>query len=84
MALGDSLMMLGLIQNQGRPLRLLMDPGPWRAPLESHPLVAEVAPPPGEPQKLGWYAVPVAKDGRGQAFLARESFTFGVPVLPVC
>ncbi|MBI4798468.1 MAG: hypothetical protein HY794_07000 [Desulfarculus sp.] len=83
MALGDSLMMLGLIQNQGRRVRLLMDPGPWRDLVESHPLVAEVAAPPGEPERLGWYAVPVAKDGRGQVFLARESFTFGVPVLPV-
>lgn len=83
MALGDSLMMLGLIRNQGRRVTLLMDPGPWRELLEAHPLVARVEAPPGEPERLGWYTVPVAKDGRGQAFLARESFTFGVPVTPL-
>jgi hypothetical protein len=83
MALGDTLMMLGLIRNQGRRLRLLMDPGPWRPLVESHPLVAEVVTPPGEPQHLGWYTVPVAMHGRDQAFWAKEHFTFGVPVLPV-
>jgi len=45
LALGDTLMLLGLLRNHGRPVRLHLDPGPLAGLVQGHPMVAELAPP---------------------------------------
>ncbi|MBI5520996.1 MAG: hypothetical protein HY910_00100 [Desulfarculus sp.] len=63
LALGDTLMLLGLIRNQGRPLRMYMDPGPTRPLLEGHPLVRELLPPGQPSQRFKLHRVPVGRAG---------------------
>ncbi len=83
LALGDTLMLLGLIRNQGRPIKLHMDPGPARELVQGHPLVAELLPP-GEPsRRFKLLRVPVGRAGRPLAWVSGTTHTLPLPVLPV-
>lgn len=83
LALGDTLMLLGLIRNQGRPVKLFMDPGPLRELVESHPLVAQLLPPAEPSRRFQLHRVPVGRAGRRQAWLSATTHTLPVPVLPL-
>lgn len=83
LALGDTLMLLGLIRNQGRPLRLYMDPGPARPLLEGHPLVRELLPPGQPSQRFKLLRVPVGRAGRNLAWLSDTVHPLPLPVLPL-
>jgi hypothetical protein len=83
LALGDTLMVLGLIRNQGRPVRLCFDPGPARELIEAHPLVRELAPPEAGPAGLEVAQVPVARSGRPASWASRVTHRLDLPVLPV-
>jgi hypothetical protein len=82
LALGDTLMVLGLIRNQGRPVRLHLEPGPGRELAESHPLVRELAAPrPGG--RLQVDQVPVGRSGRAASWMSATTHRLELPVLPV-
>lgn len=83
LALGDTLMLLGLIRNQGRPLRLYMDPGPCRELVEGHPLVRELLPPGQPSRRFRLWRVPVGRAGRGMAWVSGTLHPLPVPVLPL-
>lgn len=84
LALGDTLMMLGLIRNQGRPLCLHLEPSAALRPLlESHPLVRELAAPDGQGPDLGVAALPVERCGRASTWISNTTHTLGLGVLPV-
>lgn len=83
LALGDTLMLLGLIRNQGRPIRLFMDPGTARPLLESHPLVRELLPPGQPSQRFNLHRVPVRRAGRSLAWVSDTIHPLPVPVLPL-
>ncbi|MDR1398279.1 MAG: hypothetical protein LBJ14_11205 [Desulfarculales bacterium] len=83
LALGDTLMALGLLRNHGRPVRLYLSPSPEILPLlEAHPLVKEIVPPESgqgyELQEIG-----VARSGRPATWYARTVFSLKLGVLPV-
>jgi hypothetical protein len=83
LALGDTLMVLGLVRNYGRPVRLHFAPAPAVLPLlEAHPLIKDIMPPqPGqghEVRELG-----VARSGRPATWYASTAFTIKLGVLPV-
>lgn len=83
LALGDTLMVLGLIRNQGRPLTLHLDPGAARELVEGHPLVKELVTPDGPPPGMQVQRLPVERSGRGASWVSRTVFRYGVPVCPV-
>ncbi len=83
LALGDTLMVLGLLRNQGRPVRLFFDPGSARELVEGHPLVRELLPPRQEPGRLGVSQVPVARSGRLASWVSHTTHRLALPVLPV-
>lgn len=83
LALGDTLMMLGLIRNQGRPLRLHLDPGAARELVEGHPLVREMVAPQGPPEGLDVCRLPVERSGRAVSWISRTVHRLGFPVCPV-
>ena len=83
LALGDTLMVLGLIRNQGRPLTLHLDPGPDLRPLvESHPLVRELAPPRQSP-RFNLRRLPVGRSGRCFTWVSDQTYRLEVPVAPL-
>ncbi len=83
LALGDSLMVLGLIRNQGRPLTLHLDPGPdLRRLVEAHPLVRELAPP-REPERFNLRRLPVGRSGRRFTWISDQTYRLEVPVAPL-
>lgn len=83
LALGDALMVLGLIRNQAKPVRLYFNPGAARELVEAHPLVKELLSP--EKRPAGWEltAIPVGRSGRGQTWVSKMTHSYRVPVLPV-
>lgn len=83
LALGDTLMVLGLIRNQGRPVRLFLDPGPARELVEGHPLVRELVLRPEEGGAPGIQALPVARFGRAVTWVSAASLRLPVGVRPV-
>ena len=83
LALGDTLMVLGLIRNQGRPLRLFMDPGPARELVESHPLVRELVLSPEEGAAPAIQALPVARFGRAVTWVSAATLRLPQGVRPV-
>ncbi|MFH1061030.1 MAG: glycosyltransferase family 9 protein [Pseudomonadota bacterium] len=84
LALGDTLMVLGLVRNQGRPVRLHLDPaGSLRELVASHPLVAELLPPDDAAARFDLVRVPVGRAGRGASWLSATTFDLDLPVLPV-
>lgn len=81
LALGDTLMVLGLLRNQGRPVRLFMQPGAARELVESHPLVRElVLEPDGGPRIQ---ALPVARFGRAVTWVSAATLRLPQGVRPV-
>lgn len=84
LAVGDTLMVLGLIRNQGRPLKLRLDPrGSLRELVASHPLVKELLPPDETPPTFDLVRVPVGRAGRGSSWQSATTFELDLPVLPV-
>ncbi|MFZ5585176.1 MAG: glycosyltransferase family 9 protein [Thermodesulfobacteriota bacterium] len=84
LAVGDTLMVLGLLRNQGRPVRLHLAPsGSLRELVASHPLVAELTPPDDAPPRLDLVRVPVGRAGRGASWLSTTTLEMPMPVLPV-
>lgn len=83
LALGDTLMVLGLLRNQGKPVRLFFDPADVRDLVEGHPLVREVLPPKQEPGRLILDKVPVARSGRMASWVSQTTHRLNVPVLPL-
>lgn len=83
LALGDTLMVLGLIRNQGRPLTLHLDPGAARELVEAHPLVREIVAPSGPPPGLDVRRLPVERSGRGASWTSQTVFRLNLPVCPV-
>jgi hypothetical protein len=83
LALGDSLMLLGLVRNYGRPVRLFMDPLPAVLPLlNRHPLIKEVLPPlPDSNRHL--QKVAVGRSGRAETWHSRTVFKWDIPVWPL-
>ncbi len=83
LALGDSLMVLGLLRNYGKPVKLHFNPLPALLPLlQRHPLVKEICPP-GASNGLAVRAVAVPRSGRAQTWHATTIFNWAVPALPV-
>jgi len=83
LALGDTLMVLGLLRNQGRPVRLFFDPAGARELVEAHPLVKELNPPRQAPGRLRVEQVPVARSGRLASWVSKTTHRLQLPVLPV-
>lgn len=84
LAVGDTLMVLGLLRNQGRAVRLFLDPpGSLRELVAAHPLVRELAAPDGAPPRLELARVPVGRAGRSASWLSGTTHTLTLPVLPV-
>lgn len=83
LALGDTLMVLGLIRNQGRPLRLFLDPGPARELVESHPLVRELVLDPAADGGPVIQALPVARFGRAVTWVSAATLRLPQGVRPV-
>jgi hypothetical protein len=83
LALGDTLMVLGLLRNQGKPVRLFFDPANVRDLVEGHPLVKEVLPPKQEPGRLIVDQVPVARSGRLASWVSQTTHRLNLPVLPL-
>jgi hypothetical protein len=83
LALGDTLMVMGLIRNQGRPVKLLFNPGPSRELVESHPLVRELAPATEPSPRLNLKTLPVSRSGRAQSWTSDTLHRLWLPVLPV-
>lgn len=83
LALGDTLMVLGLIRNQGRPITLHLDPGPARELVEGHPLVKELVSPSGPPPGIDVIHIPVKRSGRQAAWTSRLVYRLSIPVCPV-
>jgi len=84
LALGDTLMVLGIIRNQGRPVRLHLEPPEGlRELVEGHPLVAELAPPAPERNRLDVRALPVGRSGRKVTWVSTTIHQIELPVLPV-
>ena len=83
LALGDTLMVLGLVRNQGRPLKLHLDPGPARELVEAHPLVRELITKPDRPSGLALTRLPVERSGRGATWFSATTHRLALPVLPV-
>lgn len=83
LALGDTLMVLGLIRNQGKPVRLHLDPGPARQLVQSHPLVKELAAPDGQPSRFKLRRLPVQRSGRKAAWVSDDTYRLPIPVAPL-
>ncbi|MCB2184819.1 MAG: hypothetical protein KQJ78_00270 [Deltaproteobacteria bacterium] len=83
LALGDTLMVLGLLRNLGRPLALCLDPGPQRELVEAHPLVRELRPPTDEPPAWAVRAVAQPSSGRAITWVSDSVHRLKVPVCPV-
>lgn len=82
LALGDTLMMLGLIRNQGRPVRLHMEPGGLAELVTSHPLVSEVVKPESPSERFAVTRLAVGRTGRSQTWVSRTTHPWRLPVLP--
>lgn len=83
LALGDTLMALGLIRNQGRPLRLYLNPGAARELVEAHPLVRELLPPDGKPSRFNLRRLPVERSGRSATWISDDVYRLTIPVIPL-
>lgn len=82
LALGDTLMLLGVLRNHGRPVKLHLDPGPLRPLVEGHPMVAELAAPDPE-NGDAVRAVAVRRFGRTVSWYSDKVQRVKLPVLPV-
>lgn len=82
LALGDTLMVLGVLRNYGRPV-VLHAPGAPAGILEGHPLIKELAADPQPPQKLKVRSLPVASSGRSQTWESDSCHILELPVLPM-
>lgn len=83
LALGDTLMVLGLLRNQGRPVRLYFDPAGSRELVEGHPLIKEILPPQEKASGLEVDQVPVARSGRQASWVSKTTHRVKLPVLPL-
>lgn len=83
LALGDTLMVLGLLRNQGRPVRLFLQPGAARELVESHPLVRELVLEVEADGGPGIQALPVARFGRAVTWVSAASLRLPLGVRPV-
>jgi hypothetical protein len=83
LALGDTLMVLGLLRNQGRPVRLYFDPSSSLDLVEGHPLVKEILAPQEKPGNLEVDQVPVARSGRLASWISKTTHRVHIPVLPL-
>lgn len=83
LALGDTLMVLGLLRNQGKPVKLYFDPANVRELVEGHPLVKELLPPHEGQSRLQVDQVPVARSGRLASWVSKTTHRLNLPVLPV-
>lgn len=83
LALGDTLMVLGLLRNQGKPVKLYFNPANVRELVEGHPLVKELLPPKQEPGRLVVDQVPVARSGRLASWVSKTTHRLNLPVLPL-
>jgi hypothetical protein len=83
LALGDTLMVLGLLRNQGRPVKLFFNPANTRELVEGHPLVKEMLPPQEGASRLKVDQVPVARSGRLASWVSNTTHRLRLPVLPL-
>jgi hypothetical protein len=83
LALGDTLMMLGLLRNRSRAVRLYFDPGPSRELVQAFPLVRELLPPDDRPTRVGLHQLPGGRTGRPFTWVSKTVHRLAVPVLPV-
>jgi hypothetical protein len=83
LAMGDTLMVLGLLRNQGRPVTLYFDPAISKELVEGHPLVKEILPPEAKPSSLQVDQVPVARSGRLASWISKTTHRVNLPVLPL-
>ena len=84
LALGDVLMVLGLIRNQGLPVRLRLRPGIARELVEAHPLVRDLVEEPGsEEGRLKLHEVRVERSGRSVAWSSDTTHEIPFAVTPV-
>lgn len=82
LALGDTLMLLGLLRNQGRPVRLHLD-SKFQEILDGHPLVRELVKSPQEPMRIKVKGLPVGRSGRRLSWSSNTFHRLELPVLPV-
>ena len=82
LALGDTLMVLGIIRNQGRPVRLHCDTK-YREALEGHPLVREIVGRPEPLQKLKVRQVRAKSSGRDTSWVSAVTSFHPLPPLPL-
>ena len=82
LALGDTLMLLGLLRNYGRPVRLHLK-SKFKELLIGHPLVRELADPPQPPLKLQVKSLPAGRSGRSLSWSSNTLHRLSLPVLPV-
>ena len=80
LAMGDTLMVLGLLRNYGKPVTLYLDPPAIMRPLlEAHPLIRDIAAP-QDNHNDNVQMVKVARSGRPATWYAKKTFNlkFGV------
>ena len=82
LALGDTLMVLGIIRNQGRPVRLFCDTK-YREVLEGHPLVAEIVDRPEPLKKLKVLQVRAQSSGRDTSWVSALTHFHPLPPVPL-
>ena len=81
LALGDTLMVLGLIRNLGRPVRLHTGPR-YRELIQGAPMISELVENPEPPRTLDLVEVPVRRHGRSISYGSKTLYKWVLPVLP--
>ena len=82
LALGDTLMLLGLLRNHGRPVRLHME-SKFQDVLAGHPLVRELVSRPQKPMRIKVRSLPLGRSGRRFSWSSNTFHRLDLPVLPV-
>lgn len=82
LAMGDTLMVLGLLRNLARPMRLHME-GSFAHLAHSSPLVRDMVTPPEPFKKLAVRSLPVSRYGRRVSWVTDIFREVKFPVLPV-
>lgn len=82
LAIGDTLMLLGLLRNHGRAVKLHLDPGPLRPLVQAHPMVSELALPSNQlPDEVR--RVAVRRFGRDLSWYSDQVQRINFPVQPL-
>jgi hypothetical protein len=82
LALGDTLMVLGLVRNLGRPIRLHLKT-PHLELLSAHPQIAQLVDPPQPMRDIQITSLPVKRRGRAASYGSSQTHRLKLPVLPL-